>query len=352
VSSTQDIPFAPIQASTAAASVDHLFLFELSVGMFFVALIFTLIVYFALRYHRRSDDEVPPRVGTHYGLEAAWSIIPFAFMMVYFFWGAKIYVNLKKPVTHAMEVHVTGKQWMWKIEHANGVREINELHVPVGQPVKLIMSSQDVIHDFFIPEFRIKQDVLPGSFVTEWFQATRVGEYHLFCAQYCGTDHSRMVGHVVVMEPAQFQAWLSQAVPSDSPVAAGAKLFSSYGCMTCHGQRSPTMAGLYMSRVTLSDGSVVTADDAYLRESIVNPSTQIVAGYPPIMPPFYQLSEDQIFQLVQYIKSLQTVKAGGGELPGPATRPAPGDQPAMQPNFPPAETPYAPPVIPGGSGNQ
>jgi cytochrome c oxidase subunit 2 len=341
------IPLAPVRASTAASRIDAIFLFELFVSLFFIALIFTLIVYFVIRYRRRSEDEIPPYIGRHYGLEAAWAIIPFILMLVMFFWGAGIYTNLKQPLEHGLEIHVIGKQWMWKIEHPDGVREIDELHVPAGEPVKLIMTSQDVIHDFFLPEFRIKQDVLPGSYVTEWFTATRPGIYHIFCAQYCGTDHAKMVGRVVVMSPSDYQAWRAGAIPSQSPAAAGAKLFATYGCATCHGQFAPTLAGLYGSSVTLQDGSRVKADEAYFRRSIEDPSSQIVAGYPIIMPSYKgQLSEEQLIQLIAYMKSLAVVQnpTAGTTQPapmiGPSTRPAPGDQPSVAPNHPPAEAPY------------
>lgn len=337
------IPFGPVRASTVAPQVDALFLFATGISLFFVLLIFVFIVYFAIRYRRRSENEIPPQPGSHYALEATWTIIPFCILMILYFWGAGLYARLKKPAAYALEIHVLGKQWMWKIEHPEGVREINELHVPIGRPVKLVMTSQDVIHDFFIPAFRIKQDVLPGSYVTEWFQATRSGQYHIFCAQYCGTLHSRMVGTLYAMEPGDYQAWLAGAIPSEPPASAGAKLFSSYGCITCHGQRAPTMAGLYGSTVTLQDGSTVQADVNYLRDSILNPASQIVAGYPPVMPSYQgQLSEEQLFQLVAYIKSLAVVRnvPPGQVMDAPSTAPAVGDQPAVVPNFPPAQTPY------------
>jgi cytochrome c oxidase subunit 2 len=343
------IPLAPVRASTAASRIDTVFLFELFVSLFFVALIFTFIIYFVVRYRRRSEDEIPPDIGKHYSLEAAWTIIPFGIMVVMFFWGARIYVDLKQPLNHGLEIHVIGKQWMWKIEHPDGVREINELHVPVGEPVKLIMTSQDVIHDFFLPEFRVKQDVLPGSFVTEWFTATRPGTYHIFCAQYCGTDHAKMVGKVVVMLPADYQAWRAGEIPAESPAAAGAKLFTTYGCSNCHGQLAPTLAGLFGRTVTLQDGSNVKVDEEYLRKSIEDPSSQIVAGYPIIMPSFKgQLTQEQMLQIISYIKSLATVRNTSTTLPAPlnapSTQPAPGDQPRVIPNHPPAESPY--PITP------
>ncbi len=243
------IPFAPERASTTAGDVDALFLFELGVSLFFVLLIMLFILFFVIRYRRQSDDEIPPKLPHHYALEIAWTIIPFLIMVVFFFWGADLYEKLKKPIDgNPMVIHITGKQWMWKIEHASGAREINELHVPRGQTVKLILASQDVIHDFFVPAFRMKQDVVPGSYVTEWFNATRDGEFHFFCAQYCGMNHSQMVGKVIVMEPADFQAWLAGAVPAESPAAAGEKLFTTYGCNVCHGQRARRWPGCSAAR--------------------------------------------------------------------------------------------------------
>jgi len=209
----------------------------------------------------------------------------------------------------AEEIYVVGKQWMWKIQHPQGNREINELHVPVGHPVKLIMTSQDVIHSFFIPAFRIKQDVLPGRYTTEWFTPTDVGEYHLFCAQYCGTSHSAMVGRVVVMEPARYQQWLSGVGVSGTMASSGDQLFSQFGCQTCHQQgntgRGPSLVGLFGSTVHLANGATAVADQDYIRESIMEPATKVVAGFKPIMPNFRnQISPDQVSQLVEYVKSL------------------------------------------------
>jgi cytochrome c oxidase subunit 2 len=341
------VPFVPPQASTFAPQVDDLFLFELAIAAFFTCGIAGFIVYFCIRYRRRSDDEIPPKMPHYYALEIAWTLIPFGLMLVMFFWGADLYVNMKRPGEQGLEIHVVGKQWMWKIEHPEGVREINELHVPVGVPVKLVMASQDVIHDFFVPAFRMKQDLVPGSYVTEWFEATQIGTYRLFCAQYCGSGHSTMVGKVIVMNQHDYQAWISGSIPAESLAAAGHQLFTSLGCVQCHGQRAPTMAGLYGSIVTLEDGSNRIVDEQYLRTAITDPSSQIVAGYPPVMPSFKnQISEDQIFDLIEYIKSLAPARnnpAGNvGQPPAaplsePSTHPAPSEQPRETPNFPPAE---------------
>ncbi len=227
--------------------------------------------------------------------------------MVLFFWSAGLYVHMRRAPDDAMQINVVGKQWMWKIQHPTGKREIDELHLPLGRPVKLTLASEDVIHSFYIPAFRIKQDVVPGTYESEWFTPTKIGEYHLFCAEYCGTQHSGMIGKVIVMQPSEYEAWLAGTPADQSPVAAGEKLFTQYQCITCHGQRGPGLVGLYGSKVKLIDGSTVTADEDYLRESILRPGAKIVAGFQPLMPTYaQQLTEEQVMQLVAYIKSLRT----------------------------------------------
>jgi cytochrome c oxidase subunit 2 len=298
----------PEQASNFAPKVDALYSFLLLVTAFFTILIFALICYFGLKYRRRPGRK-PQEVHTSRTLELTWSVIPFMLTLVMFGWGAGLYVHMSRPPDDAMEIDVIGKQWMWKTQHPNGKREINELHVPLGRPVKLVMTSQDVIHSFFIPAFRVKQDVLPGRYTTEWFTATAIGEYHLFCAEYCGDQHSGMIGRVVVMEAAKYQSWLAGVPADEAPVAAGEKLFTQYACITCHGQRGPGLAGVYNStRAVIEDGrqKQVKADDDYLRESILNPSRKIVVGFQPLMPTFAgQLSEEQVLDLIAYIKSLK-----------------------------------------------
>ncbi len=339
----------PSEASNLAPQVDAIFWFEVAVSAFFVSLFIVLIVYFAIRYRRRSETEVPAKLDSFLPLEIGWIVIPFVLMLVMFFWGGSVYVRMKKPIENATVIHVLGKQWMWKIQHPEGVREIDELHVPINVPVKLIMASQDVIHDFSIPAFRVKQDVVPGCYVTEWFTPTRLGEYHLFCSQYCGTGHAQMVGRVVVLNASDYQSWLAGVVPAETPAGSGARLFQSWGCAACHGQRAPTMAGLYMSKVMLSDASVVIADEDYLRESIVEPAAKIVAGYPPIMPSYRkQLTEEQIFDLIAYIRTMQSVAVPPPNglpadhvepMPAPSTRPINGDSPRLIPNYPPERNP-------------
>lgn len=327
-------------ASTIATDVQELFYYLVGVSIFFSLLICLLIVTFAIVYRRKSPDEFPTVNNQSMTLEITWCVVPFLFMLVMFFWGTSVYAKMKRPPQHAITINVIGKQWMWKIQHPEGAREINELHVPAGEQIKLMMASQDVIHSFFIPAFRIKQDVVPGCFTSEWFIATTPGRYHLFCSQYCGTQHAKMIGWVTVMTPGDYQAWLAGAPPDEAPAVAGARLFTSWGCSACHGQRAPTLAGLYMTKVPLDNGSTVVADDDYLRESIIEPAAKVVAGYPPIMPSYRgQLSEEQLMQLVAYIKSLGADAAAKGVRTVPATRPINGQSPDYLPNFPPARQP-------------
>lgn len=336
----------PRQASTIARDVDHLFYFLMGVSVFFTLLILVVVVYLALRYRRKSQDEFPSQEVHNNALEITWTIVPFLIMLVMFFWGASVYSEMKRPPQNAIVINVIGKQWMWKAQHMNGVREIDELHVPVGQPIKLMMASQDVIHDFFIPAFRVKQDVVPGSFSSEWFVATKPGRYHFFCSQYCGAEHAKMIGTVIAMEPGEFQAWLAGVPPGVPPAAAGAQLFQTYGCAACHGQRAPTLAGLYGTMVTLDNGEKVLADEDYLRESIIEPAAKVVAGFPPIMPSYRgQLSEEQLMDLVAYIQSLGASAAESGVRVTPSTQPVNGQSPDRVPNFPPARQP--PEITPG-----
>jgi cytochrome c oxidase subunit 2 len=342
--SNYDQPFRlfPPQASTAAGGVDRLFFFVLGVSVLFTVLIFALVLYFAVRYRRKSPDEFPRVDIQNTKLELTWCIVPFVLMLVMWAWGSSLYATMKRPPENAIQIDVIGKQWMWKVQHPQGAREINEMHVPVGLPIKLMMGSEDVIHSFSIPDFRIKQDVVPGSFSSQWFVATTPGRYRIFCAQYCGTEHSKMTGFVVAMEPGQYQAWLAGAPADEAPASAGARLYVSWGCNACHGERAPTMAGLYLSQVRLDNGSDTLADDDYLRESIIEPAAKVVAGYPPIMPSYRgQLSEEQIMQLVAYIKSLGAAAGTSGIRTVPATRPVNGQSPDFLPNYPPARQPPA-----------
>ena len=320
-----NLPFFPEQASTMAKRVDALYGFLVSVSGFFAVLIAVLVVTFAIRYRRRSPGDRPAPIHGSLRLELLWTVIPFGLAMVMFSWGASVYVSMARPPDDALTVFVVGKQWMWKLQHVEGRREINELHVPVGRAVRLTMTSEDVIHSFFVPAFRIKQDVIPGRYTTAWFEATKPGTYHLFCAEYCGTQHSGMIGQVVVMEPAEYQAWLSGGAPTGSMASKGAALFEQLGCITCHrgdsGGRGPQLAGVFGKPVRLQTGESVVADESYLRESILNPQAKVVAGFQPIMPTFKGLvSEEGIMQLIAYIKEQGTVsgeQAAAGEPPAP-----------------------------------
>jgi cytochrome c oxidase subunit 2 len=302
----------PEQASTIAARMDAHLYFLLAVTAFFVMLIAGLILYFMVKYRRRSEDEVPGVVHGSLALEAGWTIVPFIITMVIFFWGASIYVTLARPPDDATQVNVVGRQWMWKVQHMDGRREINELHVAVGRPVRLVLTSEDVIHSFYVPAFRVKMDAVPGRYTQLWFEPTKVGTYHLFCAEYCGTLHSGMVGKIVVMEPDALQRWLSGVAPgsTEMPVAAaGEQVFQTSGCVSCHrgdsGARGPNLAGLFGSTVRLADGGTVTADGAYIRESILRPNAKVVASYEPIMPTYQGiLSEEAVMQLIEYLKTL------------------------------------------------
>src|SRR5579863_1475778 len=292
-----NFPLWPQRASSAAGNVDALFIFLLIVSGLMTLLVFSAVVYFAARYRHRKGVLAEQIEGST-PLELTWTIIPLGVFMVIFAWGAVVYFKSRTPPRDSTEVYVVAKQWMWKLEHAEGQREINELHVPVGRDVKLIMTSQDVIHSFYVPAFRIKQDVLPGRYTTAWFHATRPGIYHLFCAEYCGTAHSGMIGQVVVLEPAQYEAWLSGGATFGSLAANGESLFQQLGCPTCHRfdvqGRAPNLVGVFGRPVQLEDGRTVVADENYIRESILSPSAKIVSGFKPIMPVFQGLvSEEQ-----------------------------------------------------------
>ncbi len=308
-----NFPLWPEQASTLAHRVDALYIFLLVITGTMALLVCTLVIFFAARFRHRPGVRAEQIEGSD-ALEITWSVIPLFIFMAIFVWGAVVYFRERTPPADSTEVYVVAKQWMWKVEHAEGQREINELHVPVGRDVKLIMTSQDVIHSFYIPAFRIKQDVLPGRYTVEWFHATKPGVYHLFCAEYCGTQHSGMVGSIVVMEPAQYEAWVS-GNPSGPLSVSGEKTFAELGCSTCHRPdmqgRGPNLQGVYGKSVQLEDGRTVTADENYLRECILDPGSRRVKGYQPIMPTFQGLvTDEQINELVAYIKSLGDNQSG------------------------------------------
>jgi cytochrome c oxidase subunit 2 len=328
------LPLFPVEASTMAGKVDALYFFLVAVSAFFVIVIAALVIFFSIRYRRRAHDDVGGKVVPSLALELTWTIIPLGLGLVMFAWGANVYFSEARPPAETLDIYVVGKQWMWKFQHLDGQREINELHVPVGRAVRLTGTSEDVIHSFFVPAFRLKADVIPGRYTTLWFNATKIGRYHLFCAEYCGTKHSGMIGTIIVMAPPQYEAWLAGGGGEGSMSSQGQKAFQDLACITCHradGQgRGPVLDGVYLSKVSLDNGQIVVADEAYIRESILSPSAKIVAGFQPIMPTFQGLvSEEQLLALIEYIKSLK-----GPVATQPATEkpgvPAPGETAAAR----------------------
>jgi cytochrome c oxidase subunit 2 len=303
------IPLHPPAASSIAEGVDKLHFFLTGVTLFFTLLIFSTIFYFMVKYRRRSEDERAPETVTSLPLEVTWTVIPCFICAVLFIWASSLYVRNARPPAASREIFVVGKQWMWHIQHPEGPREIDELHVPVNVPIKLTMTSQDVIHDFYIPSFRVKKDVLPGRYTSLWFQATKIGTYHLFCGQYCGTDHAHMIGWVYVMTPTDYESWLSRSAKNESMAQTGERLFSQLGCITCHLHdgtgRGPSLAGLYGKPETLRNGETRVVDETLIRQAILFPNSVLLRNYPPIMPTFQgQIDEEQVLQLVAHVKSL------------------------------------------------
>jgi len=323
---TSWVPLLPEQASTFAWQVDLLYLYLILVSVAFTIPIVVAIFFFALKYRER-EKFASPTGGLHGSmvLETTWSIIPFIVSMTIFLGGAYVYFNQYTPPQDAMEIYVVGKQWMWKMQHSTGQREINELHIPVNTKVKLTMTTEDVLHDFFVPAFRTKADIVPGRYTYLWFEATKPGKYHLFCAEYCGLNHSGMGGWVYVMEQKDFDNWLAGNTSGQSPVELGKDLFTNkLGCASCHAggpqQRGAKLEGIYGKEVKLVGGATVIADDQYIRNSILNPASQIVDGYQPIMPTFKgQVTEEQLNGLVAYIKSLSGVTGTSGGTSGGTT---------------------------------
>ncbi len=315
------VPIFPDQASTFGWQVDALYFYLIIVSVAFTIPIVAAIFFFSVRYREREKFATPEEIHGSIVLETVWSVIPFIISMTIFLGGAIVYFNQYRPPADAMEIFVVGKQWMWKVQHQTGHREINELHVPVGTKVKLTMTTEDVLHDFFIPAFRTKADVVPGRYTYLWFEATKPGKYHLYCAEYCGLNHSGMVGYVYVMEQNDFANWLSGTEAGQTPVEAGRDLFENkLGCASCHtggdNQRGAKLEGIFNHDVKLVGGQTVVADEAYIRNSILNPGSQVVEGYQPIMPSFKgQVTEEQLVSLVAYIKSLSGDTSATGAKP-------------------------------------
>ena len=321
---SQSLPFFPESASTISGEVDLLFIVWSVISAFFTLLIAGLIIYFMARYRRRHPEEVGANERAAMWLEVGWSVVPLIIMLAMFVWGTRVFFKMYRPPADAVEYTSIGKQWMWKFQHPSGQREINTLHIPVGQPIKLNLTSEDVIHSFFVPEFRVKQDAIPGRYTSVWFEATKPGVYKLFCTEYCGGEHSKMIGSVIAMDAREYEAWLAGGTAGKSMVASGAELFQSLACDTCHRAeatgrlaRGPVLDEVYGSQVQLADGRTLVADDNYIRESILQPNAKLVAGWEPLMPTFQgQVTEEQLTQLIAYVRSLgnpaATTAAAGG----------------------------------------
>jgi len=325
------IPLFPAQASTLAPAVDNLYFFVTAVTAFFALLVALYVVIFAVKYHDRTGDKVGQPITGSIPLEIVWSIVPFVIAMVIFGWSTLVFFDLVRAPDQTLEIYSTGKRWMWRFQHLDGQSEINQLHVPLGRPVKVIFTSEDVLHSLYIPAFRVKADAVPGRYSSIWFTPTRAGEYHLFCAEYCGTKHSGMVGSVVVMEPNAYQAWLSGG-GGLSMSARGEQLFQQHGCSGCHlsdgSGRGPALAGRYGMQETLANGTTVVVDDTYIRESILTPQARLVAGYGPVMPTFQgQVNEEGLMSLIEYIKTLP----GTGQPAATPAAPAPAGAKAAAP---------------------
>jgi cytochrome c oxidase subunit 2 len=313
------ISLFPERASALAADVDNLYYFITAVAAFFAIVVTIFVIYFAAKYRTSDPFAVGARIHGSIPLELAWSIVPFLVSLVIFVWSASVYFDLNRPPDQTLEIYATGKRWMWKFQHLGGQNEINELHVPLGRPVKITFTSEDVLHSMFFPAFRIKADAIPGRYSSLWFSANKLGQFHLFCAEYCGTKHSGMVGSVFVMEPTAYQEWLSGHAEGGTLTSRGERLFGDLACNTCHlsdgSGRGPSLANKFGSSEQIAGGARVAVDEAYLRESILLPQAKVVAGYQPLMPTFQGLlSEENVMALVEYVKSLRaSSEAGSGE---------------------------------------
>jgi cytochrome c oxidase subunit II len=321
------IPLFPEAASSFASEVDALYLFIVAVSAFFTVAVSAAVVFFAFRYRRKHPEEIGAHIEGSLPLELLWSIIPTIIAMVMFAWGAKLFYEIRRAPAESLQIYAVGKQWMWKFQHTGGQREINELHVPVGRPIKVLVTSEDVLHDLYFPSFRTKIDAIPGRYQPLWFEATKPGRYHIFCAEYCGTKHSGMIGTVIVMEPQQYQDWLAGGGSEGTMAERGAKLFNDLACNTCHldsGQgRGPSLKDIVGKPVELAGGQTAIVDEGYLRESILNSQAKIVKGFTPLMPTFQGLvSEEGLAALIEHIKSLSPQAAGSAPAPVPAAAPS------------------------------
>ena len=336
------IPLLPESASTFSDpwwGVDMLYYYLSALTIFFTVAISAVIVVFAVVFRRKTeDDAIPEHIEGSMFLETFWTAVPFLIAMTIFGWGLVLYFKQYRMPKTGLEMYAVGKQWMWKFQHPTGQREINELHIPIHTKIKLTMTTEDVLHDLYFPEFRTKADVVPGRYTYLWFEATKTGTFNIFCAEYCGTNHSLMGGKVIVLEKDDYDRWLSGSLNVQSPVEAGKELFTNkLGCASCHkedgsGGRGPSLKNIVGKPVRLAGGATVNVDDNYLRNSILKPGDQLVENYPAIMPTFQgQVTEDQLLQLIAYVKSLSAPSAGSAAgTPGstssagsPAATPAP-----------------------------
>ncbi|HXX43727.1 MAG TPA: cytochrome c oxidase subunit II [Candidatus Acidoferrales bacterium] len=310
------IPIQPAAASSIARGVDRLYLVLSGITAFFTVLIFSIIFVFMIKYRRRSDGEKSAETHTPLAVELTWTIIPSLICAVLFVWSAALYVQNARPPASSTEIFVIGKQWMWHLQHSEGPREINELHVPVGVPIKLTITSQDVIHDFYIPAFRVKKDALPGRYTSLWFQATETGTFHLFCAQYCGTNHAEMIGWVYVMSPTDYAAWLAGGEKTESLAQQGERLFTQFGCDSCHtgeaGAQAPSLAGVYGKPEKMANGETRIVDESLISQAIWVPTSVHLPNYKSIMPTYQgQVDSEQMVRLIAYVKSLSSQERNG-----------------------------------------
>jgi cytochrome c oxidase subunit II len=324
------IPIFPEQASSFAMDVDILYFFIVAVSAFFALLIAVLVIVFGIKFRRRHDGEVGARIEGNLPMELMWTVIPTIIVMVMFGWGASVFYHLRRPPDEAMHIYAVGKQWMWKFQHLEGQREINELHIPMGRPIKVTVTSEDVLHSLYFPAFRTKIDAIPGRYTELWFEANKPGTYHIFCAEYCGTNHSGMIGSVVVMEPTEYQSWLAGG-GEGSLADRGGALFQQLACNTCHldsGQgRGPSLQNIWGKPVELSDGSTVVVDEVYVRESILNSQAKVVRGFQPLMPTFQGLiSEEGLVALIEYVRSLSPSASSAPAATGAPGAVTPGDE--------------------------
>lgn len=303
------VPFWPRTAAESGVAVNHIYLAELALCMVILLTVIGMMVTFCIRYRRGSSASRARLVQQAWGFEIGWTAGTLLAFLALFVWGAAMFIWLYKPPSAELELFVVGKQWMWYVQHPGGQREIDALHIPFGKTIRLVLASQDVIHSFFIPAFRLKRDVVPGTYETLWLRAGEPGDYRLECSEFCGTEHAHMSGRVVVMEPAAYARWLVQQGVHESLAVQGERSFRQYGCSGCHAAGStvhaPSLVGLYGRLVHLQDGTTVRADERYIRDSILLPNKEIVAGYPPVMPSYQgQIGEDDMLKLIAYIQSL------------------------------------------------